>query len=119
MPFSDIVAGVKAKLTASKPYLVGAVIGAIVTVIVQFNAGWVVTAGTHAQELAKARISAVATVCAQQASKYWTTEGHELSALEGWTNEQRDELAKRFTPKLEKAQESEVADLCDDMLRPT
>lgn len=119
MSLSDTVSGAKRKLAAAKPYIGGAIVGAIVTVIVEFNAGWVVTADTHVQEVAKARINAVASVCAQQAREHWTTGGHEMAALDGWTNKKRDQLAERFTPTLEKVRESSVTDLCDEMLDPT
>lgn len=118
MSFSEIISGAKTKFATAKPYIGGAIIGAIVTVIIEFSNGWVVSAGTHAQEIAEARINAVASVCAQQARKYWTTQGNEMAALDGWTNDKRETLAKRFTPTLEKVEESSVSDLCGEMLNP-
>lgn len=117
MSFSNIVHGIKTRITMAKPYIVGAVIGAVATVIIEFNAGWVVTVGTHKQELAQASVSAMATVCAQQAGVHWTTEGNEMSALDGWSNDERDALAERFTPQLNDVKTDAITRLCGRMLR--
>lgn len=118
MSVSGIISTVKARITAGKPYLIGGVLGAIALLVIEFNAGWVVTAGTHTDELAKARLEAVATVCAVQASQHWIAEGNETAALEGWSNDKRDQLAERFTPHLENIRATEIARLCGRMLKP-
>lgn len=118
MSLSGIISGVKTKITAGKPYIVGGVLGAIVMLIVEFNAGWVVAAGTHTNELAKARLNAVASVCAVQASNHWIAEGYETAALDGWSNEDRDQLAERFTPQVEDIRTAEITRLCGRMLKP-
>lgn len=117
MSLSNIITDVKAKMLAAKPYLIGGAVGAVATIIIQFNAGWVVSTGTHHDALAEARLNAVATVCFQQASAHWTAEGEQLSDLEGWNNTERDELAKRFTPVVEEVAAGEITSLCGRMLR--
>lgn len=117
MSLSNIISGVKAKMVAAKPYLIGGVVGAVATVIIEFNAGWVVSNGNHNQALAQARVNAVATVCFQQARAHWTAAGEQLSDLEGWNNTERDELAKRFTPAVEDVSADEITSLCGRMLR--
>ena len=117
MSLSNSIAGAKAKLIAAKPYLIGGAVGAIATVIVGFNAGWVVSIGSHKQALAETRINAVATVCFQQARAHWMAEGEQLADLEGWDNAERDALAKRFTPAVEDVSADEITSLCGRMLR--
>jgi len=117
MSLSNIIADVKAKAVAAKPYLIGGVLGAVATVIIEFNAGWVVSNATHHDTLADARTNAVASVCFQQASAYWIAEGEKISDLEGWNNAERDKLAKRFTPTVDDVSSEEVASLCGRMLR--
>lgn len=117
MSFSNIITNVKMKAAAAKPYVVGGIIGAVVTVIIGFNAGWVVSSGNHQLALTNARVNAVATVCAQQASAYWMAAGEEMSALEGWSNAERDELAQRFTPTVEDVSAAEITSLCGRILR--
>lgn len=117
MSLSNIITDAKAKMVAAKPYLIGGVVGAVATVVIEFNAGWVVSSGTHQDALAEARINAVATVCFQQARANWTGEGGELSDLEGWNNAERDELAKRFTPAVEDVSAGAITSLCGRMLR--
>lgn len=117
MSLSNIITDAKAKVVAARPYLIGGALGAVATVIIEFNAGWVVSNGTHNQALAEARINAVATVCFQQARANWTAEGGKLADLEGWDNDERDELAKRFTPAVEDVSAGEITRLCGRMLR--
>lgn len=118
MSVSGIISTLKTRITASKPYLIGGVLGAVALLIIEFNAGWVVAAGTHTNQLAEARLEAVATVCAMQASRYWIAEGNETAALEGWSNDKRDQLAERFTPQIKDIRTSEITRLCGRMLKP-
>lgn len=118
MSVSGIISTVKTRITASKPYLIGGVLGAIALLIIEFNAGWVVAAGTHTNELAEARLEAVATVCAMQASQHWIAEGNETAALEGWSNDKRDQLAEHFTPQIQNIRAAEITRLCGRMLKP-
>lgn len=117
MSITSIITETKARLVKAKPYIVGGAIGAVATVVVQFNAGWVVTTGTHEEGLAEARISAMANVCAQQAGAYWLGEGRMMTSLEGWSNDERDTLAQRFTPQLSDVDTKDVTRLCGRMLR--
>ena len=117
MSLSNIITDVKARAVAAKPYIICGVVGAVATVIIEFNAGWVVSNGSHQQALADTRINAVAAVCFQQARANWTAEGGKLADLEGWDNDERDELAKRFTPAVEDVSAGEITRLCGRMLR--
>lgn len=117
MSLSSRITNLKARLTAAKPYLIGGALGAVATLIIEFNAGWVVTAGTHHQAVAQTRTDAIATVCARQASAHWVAEGHELSALKGWDNDERDALAKRFASGVQDVSADEIANLCGRKLR--
>lgn len=118
MSVSGIISTATARISAAKPYLIGGVLGAIALLIVQFNAGWVVAAGTHTNALAEARLEAVATVCAMQAGQHWLAEGNETTALEGWSNDSRDQLAERFTPQIKDIRAAEITRLCGRMLKP-
>lgn len=118
MSVSGIISNIKSRITTGKPYILGGVIGAVAMAIVAFNAGWVVGAGTHANAITEARINAVATVCSVQARQHWMTEGNENASLEGWNNDVRDELAERFTPKMEEIRASKITRLCGKMLKP-
>lgn len=118
MSVSGIISNVKAKLAVGKPYIIGAVLGAIALAMLQFNAGWVVTAGAHTNAVQQAQLETVATVCAMQASQHWLSEGNETASLTGWSNDERDQLAKRFTPQLNEIRADEITRLCGRMLKP-
>lgn len=117
MSISSIKSAISTRLTTGKPYFIGGAIGAVATLLVQFNAGWVVAAGTHNEALAEARVNAMAAVCAHQAGTQWVSEGKEMSALGGWTNEDRDVLVQRFTPQMKDVRTEEITRLCSRMLR--
>lgn len=118
MSNSRIIHGMQTRFATIKPYLIGAVVGGLVMIIVSLKAGWVVGAGSHDSALAEARLNAVATVCAQQANAQWLADGKEASALEGWSNDEREALAKRFTPQVANIRGSEITRMCNRILRP-
>jgi len=113
----------KDRLNALKPYVGGAVIGAIAITIVGFSADWVVTAGTLDQKVQSAKVTVLAEVCEKSAAQAWKRDGNKMAALEGWDNEEREQLAEKFAPVL--ADEAgkydyrdEVVDRCDELLEP-
>lgn len=118
MSDSRMIHAMQRRFATLKPYLIGAVVGGLAMAIVGLKAGWVVGAGSHDRALTEARINAVATVCAQQANAQWLADGKETSALEGWTNEERKALARRFTPRMQDISSSEITRMCDRILRP-
>lgn len=118
MSIYGIVSKTKARIATGRPYIIGGFIGAIAISIVAFNAGWVVSAGAHTNAVQKAQLTAVATVCAMQATAFWAAEGNKEAALEGWSNDARDQLVERFTPNLEDIRASEIKQLCGSMLKP-
>lgn len=85
--------------------------------VVAFNAGWVMAIGTHTNAVQKAQVEAVATVCAIQARQHWLAEGNESAALDGWSNDARDQLAERFTPQLKEVRASDITRQCGRMLK--
>lgn len=108
----------KARSVDAGPFLMGAVVGAAAMVLVGFTTGSVVMHGTVTQEVAKARVSTMASVCAQQAALHWTSQGNKLQALSGWSNDDRKELARRFTPEFDDISTEEVVNMCSNMLKP-
>lgn len=104
----------------AKPYVGGAVVGAIAITIVGFSANWVVTHGTMEEQVQSAKVSVLAEVCEKGAQKHWTSQGQKLAALEGWDNSDREKLAKQFTPKIpnDDAYHGEIIERCDDLLKP-
>jgi hypothetical protein len=120
MSIQGIVSNVKARIATGRPYIIGGVIGAVAISVVAFNAGWVVAIGTHTNAVQQGQLEAVATVCAAQANQYWLAEGNKTASLEGWSNDARDQLAERFTPRLEEIaglKTSEITRLCGRMLK--
>lgn len=118
MSNSRIIHGMQTRFATIKPYLIGAVVGGLAMIIVSLKAGWVVGAGSHGSALAEARINAVAAVCAQQAHAQWLSDGNDMSALAGWSNDERKALAERFTPQMQDIQSSKVTRMCNRILRP-
>lgn len=106
-------------LAQAKPYIVGGIIGAVALTIVAFSAGWVVTAGSTAEQVQAARVEALAAVCSARGLASWTAKGNDLEALDGWSNDEREALATASAPKIDSlaALHDEVVDLCDDRLR--
>ena len=82
----------KARSLDARPFLVGAIVGAAATVL--------------------------ASVCAQQAALHWTSQGKELQALSGWSNDDRRDLARRFTPAFDDSPTEEIVTMCSNMLKP-
>lgn len=118
MSNSRMIDGMQKRFATIKPYLIGAVVGGIVMIVVSLKAGWVVGAGGHHSAVIDARLDVVATVCAQQANAQWLADGNEASGLEGWSNEDRKALAERFTPELENIESADITRMCNRILRP-
>lgn len=105
----------KERLASFKPILGGAVLGAIATLIVGFSAGWLVTAGTMAEEVRSAQVTAYAGVCAENSVADWKDSGQQMTALEGWDNrDARESLAKRFMPVVEADLTRDVQNACEN-----
>ena len=113
-----VMSKLKARSVDARPFLVGAIVGGAATVLLGFTSGSVVMQGTVSQEVAKARVSTMASVCAQQAALHWTSQGKELQALSGWSNDDRKDLARRFTPVLGDSPTEEIVSMCSTMLKP-
>lgn len=109
---------VKQGLQKARPWLWGGAIGIVATLIVEFAAGWVVTTQTMQEKVAEAEVRVLANVCADRGRSYWTAQGHEIKALEGWDNQQREQIAERFTPELEKVDLQRVTSRCGQILNP-
>lgn len=114
---------IKDRLTALKPYAGGAIIGAIAITIVGFSADWVVTAGTLDKKVQSAKVDVLAQVCERSAAQAWQQDGNKMTALEGWDNEHREQLAKKFAPVIAPGSDTydyrdEVVDRCDELLEP-
>ena len=109
----------RARSEGSKPFVIGVLVGAAAMVVVGFTTGAVVMQGTVSEEVAKARLSTMASVCAQQAALHWTSQGKDLQELSGWSNEERKDLARRFTPDIEDAPTEKIVDMCSNMLKPS
>ncbi|WP_143006188.1 hypothetical protein [Limimonas halophila] len=102
----------------AKPVIGGALGGAAVVTIAGFAAGWVVTSGTLKAEVKDARVSALATVCAQEAKAHWLDEGKKLAALDGYTNDKREKLAESFSMSVRDWNlESSVQEHCNEELQ--
>ena len=96
----------------------GFVIGAIVISIVGFSADWVVTKGTHDQEVRAAWIDGQAKVCASLVRAHREATG-DASELSGWkARDARDELAKSFAVILpgQETVDPAVIRACSNML---
>lgn len=108
------------KIESFKPAIIGAVVGAVAVTIIGFAAGWVVMSSTMEENVRETRVDALAEVCEELAREHWTAEGHDISALSGWRNEERTQLAERFTPANigDPAIRSDVVSACDRLLRP-
>lgn len=102
----------------AKPYVWGGVVGIVATLIVEFGAGWVVTTDTMREQVAQAETRVLASVCANEGRTFWTSQGREMEALDGWDNEKRARIANRFTPDIEKVALNRVTERCGNMLNP-
>jgi hypothetical protein len=79
----------------AQPFVWGVVAGILLTVIVGFSTGWVVTAGAKERAIWTAKIDRLAVICATQSTSQWQAEGKDSAALRGWENrEQRGALAE-------------------------
>lgn len=105
-------------IRSAKPYVWGGVIGIVATLIVEFSAGWVVTTDTMREKVAAAETRVLASVCANEGRTYWTSQGRQMQALDGWDNEKRASIADRFTPEVEKVPLNRVTQRCGDKLNP-
>jgi hypothetical protein len=108
------------RITTMKPYLGGAAVGAVAAIAISFSTGWVVTATNMQDQVAAAKINAFAQTCEQNAAAFWTGEGNELAALNGWRNDDRKALAERFSASLsaDKNLHQAIQSRCDKLLRP-
>lgn len=102
-----------------KPYLAGAAIGAVAAVVIGFGSGWVVQASTMERNVHEAKVAVLAEVCQSNAVQHWRDQGREMTALRGWRNEERKQLATQFAPSLadSEAIREAVVDSCDRLLR--
>lgn len=108
------------RIATLKPYLGGAVVGAVAVIAVGFSADWLVTTGTMQEQVSKARVNAFAQICEREAAAHWKNQGKEMAALDGWRNEERTALAKKFSVDLsaDKTLDEAIQDRCDSLLEP-
>jgi glutamine amidotransferase PdxT len=114
MKIQDTLAGLK-------PVAGGAVGGIAVAAIVAFSFNWIYTAGATTQKVHQAKVETLAEVCETKAERFWTKqEGMKMAKLDGWDNEQRNQLATQFTPELpdDDGIHDDVVDACDEALQP-
>lgn len=79
----------------AKPYLVGAVIGAVAVPVIGIWGGQLVTAGTSSNQVTAATVDTQAQICAALARDYHLAAGGE--SLAGHQNRQaREALARQF-----------------------
>lgn len=105
----------------AKPYLIGAGGGIVAAAIVAFSMNWIYTAGNTEEQVTQAKVAALAQVCEAKAHTYWTEQkGMKVAKLEGWGNEQREKLSKKFAPVVpnDNPFHEEVVEKCGDLLRP-
>ena len=108
-------------IASAKPYAVGGLIGAVAVLTVGFSGNMIVSTSTMQDEVAGARIAAYGELCRQNAHAHWTSEGKQMSELDGWRNETREALAEQFAADLTSSADlnGRIADRCDDLLQPT
>lgn len=111
--------GIKQTFDAAKPYLKGAVVGAVAITIMGFATGFVVQTSTMNENVHAAKVAALAQVCETNALAYWNEQGRSTGDLKGWRNERRTELATQFAPLTVDGSplRDEVVNRCDRMLR--
>lgn len=106
-------------LVTAKPYLIGAVIGAVAVPIVGLWGGQLVTAGTLNSQLTTANVETQAQICAALARDHHLAAGGE--SLAGQQNRQtREALAREFAvmPGQDTANDA-VRRACTNMLART
>jgi hypothetical protein len=113
MLFSD-------RLTAVKPYAIGTALGAVVALVIGFSADLIVTTTTLDDQVQSARVDAFAEVCERRAAAHWTGQGKDLADLDGWSNDDREALAKQFTDGLssDAGLDGAIQDRCAGLLEP-
>lgn len=81
-------------------YLIGAVAGIFVAVVVSFSADWIVTASSAEEAVADSRVGLLASICAADAQASWSTQVPKPDYT-GWANrDSRLQVAKQFAPVL-------------------
>ncbi|MEX0921389.1 MAG: hypothetical protein WD489_05955 [Rhodovibrionaceae bacterium] len=104
----------KERLESFKPLIGGAVVGGILTLVVGFSAGWLVTGGTLAEEVRVAQVAAYGEVCAANSVADWRDSGQAMAGLEGWDNRDAREMqAKRFMPVIAAELTRDVQRACE------
>jgi hypothetical protein len=74
----------------AKPFAWGIAAGILLTVIVGFSTGWVVTAVAKERAIWTAKVDRLAVICATESTSQWQAEGKDSAALHGWRLELRD-----------------------------
>lgn len=85
------------------PLIFGAAVGGIVTIIMAFSAGWVVSAAEHEQDVQGARLAALSAVCVARVKEHVEETGRDWKELQGYSTdarEARDALATQFAVPL-------------------
>ena len=83
-----------------KAYVGGAVIGAVVAVILAFSTDWVVTKSSMEKAVAETRIGVLSGICVADAKASWLTQTPKPDYT-GWANrDMRLQVAKQFAPVL-------------------
>ncbi|WP_147274939.1 hypothetical protein [Ferruginivarius sediminum] len=76
---------------------------------------------TVQQEVADAKVAALAEICERRAYHHWTVdEDRPVAKLDGWDNERRGDLAQQFVPAgiEQDGLRQPVQQACDKALRP-
>jgi hypothetical protein len=84
------------KWAVVKPYIVGAVIGAVAVPVIGIWRGDLVTAGTHGSQLANATIETQAGICEAMARQHHAMEGGEVTLAGAQARQAREALAAQF-----------------------
>jgi hypothetical protein len=114
-----IAMALKDTIEKSKPFGVGIIAGIVLTLIVGFSMGWIVTAGTKDQAIRTVQVDRLSAICAAQAKNRWQAQGEELTTLHGWQNrQQRETLATEVSTTLlvEEAIQRDVVWQCTRLL---
>jgi len=79
------------RVEASKPYIVGFVLGLIAAPIIAFSAGWVSTSGARASAVENARVETLAGICSSSVGRAAAAQNADLATLKGYDNRAKRE----------------------------
>jgi hypothetical protein len=102
-----------------KPFIGGAIAGSALLAIVAFSAGWIVTGGSSARQVAAAQIDGQASICASLAQAHRQEIGDNADLSGYQARETRNDLAKTFAVALNGAEAADAAvvNACSELLK--